>query len=119
MNIRSVDGNNDWNFGKGLSDYASEELAIEENIKTRLLSWFGDCFFAPDEGIDWRSRLDVGQQDALLTEVKTMILQTEGVVGINSVTGVFDSTQRTYAIAYSVQTIYSRSLQSSVLQMVN
>lgn len=116
MIIRKVDANNDWSFGKGLSDYAADEQAIEQNIKTRILSWVGDCFFALPEGVDWRNRLEIGQQTELLEEVKSIILQSFGVVGINSLTGVFTGSTRNFLITYNIQTIFSPSFQSTIIQ---
>ena len=118
MIIRKVDAENDWTFGKGKSDYAIQEAAIEQNVQGRILSWVGDCFFALPEGVDWKNRLDVGEQDNLLDEMKSVILQSEGVTGVNSLTGTFDGTTRTFLIEYDIQTIYSSSFQSEVTQTI-
>lgn len=119
MIIRRVDADNDWRFGKGRSDYASAELAIDQNVKSRILSWLDDCFFALDEGVDWRSHLDVGQLDAITDDVRSMILKSYGVVGINDFRVVFDSFTRTASMTFDIQTIFSRSFQSALLQAVN
>lgn len=114
MIIRKVDTDNDWRFGKGKSDYARDDQAIQQNVKTRLLSWVGDCFFAMKDGIDWKARLDVGQQDDLLAEIKNLILQSEGVVGINSVVVEFNETTRLVLITYDIETIFSQSFQGLI-----
>ncbi len=116
MIIRKVDGANDWLFGKGLSDYARDELAVQENIQTRVLSWLGDCFFALQEGVDWKSRLDVGQEQAILDDVKAVILQSFGVVAVNSIVGTFNSRSRLFTIEYQIQTIYSPSFEGVISQ---
>lgn len=116
MIFRQITGSGDWLFGKGVNDYATAEGAIDLNIKTRILSWIGDCFFALADGIDWRSRLDTGQQAALVEEIKSNILNAFGVVGINSVQATFDGRTRTVAIDYDIQTIYSPSFQSTIVQ---
>ena len=118
MIIRSIDATNDWTFGKGLGNYSTQESAIEENIQTRLLSWVGDCFFALPDGVDWKNRLDVGQQDLILDEIKTVILQSYGVVAVNSVTGVFNGATRLFSITYNIDTIFSSSFQSQLTQPV-
>jgi len=105
-------------FGQGIASYAKDEQAIELNIKTRLLSWYGDCFFALDEGVDWASRLDTGQLENLELEVRSNILQAYGVVGINSLSVSFDSAARKVTITYDIQTIYSTSFQSMVEQVL-
>lgn len=116
MIIRKVDSENDWLFGHGLSNYAKDEEAINENIKTRLLSWVNDCFFAMQEGVDWRQRLDIGQQLALKDELKTVILQSFGVIGVNSVELIFDGVTRLARITYNIQTIFSQSFQTEIRQ---
>jgi hypothetical protein len=117
MIIRKLTGDHDWTFGKGLNSFAIDEKAIEENIDTRVLSWVGDCFFALQEGVDWRSRLDIGQQDELVEEVKSVILQSEGVVGVNSIELEFNGTTRVATITYNIQTIYSRDFQRVITQL--
>jgi hypothetical protein len=114
MIIRKIDGQNDWTFGKGKSDYATDEAAIEQNIKTRLLSWVNDCFFALPEGVDWKGRLDAGQQSDLLEEVKSIIMQSFGVIGLLSVVANFNGQHRLDTITYTIQTIFSSSFQGLV-----
>jgi len=116
MIIRKVDANNDWRFGHGLSDYNQNENAIDENIKTRLLSWVGDCFFALQEGVDWRNRLDVGQQAALRDEIASVILQSFGVIAINSIELDFNGQTRLAIIRANIQTIFSPSFQTVIQQ---
>lgn len=116
MIFRTISTDGDWNFGKGINDYAQNEEAINLNIKTRLLSWVGDCFFALQDGIDWRSRLDTGQQRALVEEIKSNLLRAFGVVGINSVEAIFDGQTRVLRITYNIQTIFSPSFQETISQ---
>ena len=73
MIIRSRDATRDWNFGKGQSDYARDQKAIEQNIKSSALSWVGNCSSALTEGVDWKNRLGVGQRAALENELRTII----------------------------------------------
>lgn len=118
MIIRRVDSTNDWNFGKGISDYAVETEAIMQNIKSRVLSWVGDCFFAPDEGVDWKSRLDIGQQDLLVQEIKAIILQSFGVVRITEFASTFIGQTRAINITYTIDTIFGQTIQSTISQTI-
>lgn len=118
MIIRKIDGENDWTFGKGLSNYATDELAIDENVKTRILSWVGDCFFAPNEGVDWKSRLDVGQKAALEQELRAMILNSYGVVEVNSATVNFNGRTRLFAVKYNIRTFFSPSFEKELQQAI-
>lgn len=116
MIIRSVDADRDWNFGKGASDYARDQDAVEQNIKSRVLSWVGNCFFALQEGVDWKNRLGVGQQALLENELRSIILQSFGVVGLNSLSVAFDPTRRSFTIQYDADTIFSQSVQQRLDQ---
>ncbi len=116
MIFRQLTANGDWLFGKGINDYATAEAAIQLNIRTRLLSWVGDCFFALSDGIDWRSRLDVGQQTELIDELQSNLLKAFGVIGINGVQAVFDGITRNIRIVYNVQTIYSPAFEATLVQ---
>lgn len=109
MIVRSIDGANDWLFGKGKSDYVSANNAISQNIKTRLQSFLGDCFFAADAGIDWFNLMGSKNQLAVELAVRACLLNTEGVVAIITTNIIFDSTTREIFMQYSVDTVYTRA----------
>lgn len=113
MIFRNIDSFGDWTFGQGLANFVSQNDAIGLNIKTRILSWLGDCFFDTTAGIDWLNRLGSKNQRTLLEfDLKRIILQSEGVTGINSLsTQLFD---RSFTANYSVNTIYSQAYLDSV-----
>ena len=115
MQFRNLDENGDWRFGKGKNDYASSDQAIGLDIQTRLLSWFGDCFFAQTEGLDWVNRLGTKNQRTLLeADLRRIILQTEGVTAMVS----FDTilVDRQFTANYSVDTIYTGTITSTISQ---
>ena len=107
MTFRNLDANHDWTFGSGRSNYVSENQEIALNLKTRILSFLGDCFFATNEGIDWFNLLDYHYQDRLENAVQEVIKNTDGVTGINSVDLIVNA-DRQIRISYDVQTIYSQ-----------
>lgn len=107
MIIRATTATNDWTFGNGLQNYFLGEAAIEANIKTKLLEWTGDCFFNVLAGVDWRNRLDYGQQANLAVEIKQVVLQCYGVISIFAFKVNFNSTTRFDSIDMILQTIYS------------
>ena len=113
MIIRNLDTSHDWNFGKGLNDYLTDNPAVGLNIKTRVLSWLNDCFFDMSAGVDWLNRMGLKNQNALLTaELKNLMLKSEGVTGINSLE--VEVLGRRFIIAFSVNTIFTREYQSLV-----
>jgi hypothetical protein len=106
MIVRAIDLNGDWLFGKGQNDYKSGNDAIAQTIKTRLLSFLGDCFFSTTDGIDWFNLLGSKNQLALQLAVSTMILNTENVTGILAVS-VSLTDARVLTVEYKAQTVYS------------
>lgn len=111
MRVRAIDENNDWTFGRGLQDYKENDRAVSQNIKTRLQSFYRDCFFDLDAGLDWFNLLGRGTKNLLLLAVKMVISQTEGVFGINNVDVQYDEYSRHITITYDIKTIYSQSYQ--------
>lgn len=113
MIFRNLDINGDWELGRGKSDFVNLNQAIGLNIKTRLQSWVGDCFFDLQAGIDWYNRLgSTAQRELLELDLKRIILQSEGVTGLLS----FDTflNGRNFTADYSVETIYSKSYQDKL-----
>lgn len=116
MIFRQLTALGDWTFGQGVSGYATAEQAVELNIKTRLLSWKGDCFFGLEDFIDWLGRLDKGQETNLTNELKSVILQSFGVVSITSVTATLNAATRAYTGIFGIQTIYGDNFQLALNQ---
>lgn len=114
MIFRQLTALGDWTFGKGISGYATAEAAVELNIKTRLLSWKGDCFFALDDFVDWLGRLDKNQETNLKNELKNVILQSFGVISVNSIDGVLNHTLRSFRVTYNIDTIFGTNFVNTL-----
>lgn len=113
MIFRNLDTNGDWNFGKGKNDYASSQAAIMLNIKTRLLSWVGDCFFDQTAGVDWYNRLGSKNQQTLLeADLRRVISQSDGVTALKNFDIIMEG--RTFKATYTVETVYSASFTDSI-----
>lgn len=108
MILRAVDDSGDWVFGKGGSSYKREDGVIAQNIKTRYLEWVGDCFFNKDAGIDWNNRLDYSSREALELDIRRIILQSEGVAELLSLSVSFKN--RIFKVSYAIKTIFSTTL---------
>lgn len=107
MLVRAIDTNGDWLFGKSSNDYLSNNAAINQNIKTRLLSFLGDCFFDITAGIDWFNLLSDGKnQNALSLNISSTILNTSGVIGLIQLS-ISLNINRSFFVSYQIQTIYS------------
>lgn len=111
--FRGITEANDWTFGQGRNSYFTREKAIAADIKTSLLFFLNDCWFAMTTGIDWWNLLgtkgELAKQNILL-QARLAIIQREGVVRINSVEANIDSSRR-ITLKFNVDTIYSRNLQ--------
>lgn len=112
MRVRALDVNGDWTFGKGKNDYLIDIDAVAQNIQTRLLMFLGDCFFSLTDGIDWFNLLGSKNEAGLVLAVKTVLVNTPGVTGIEQVS-VSLSTSRAIKITFNVQTSYGRNIQNT------
>lgn len=113
MLFRNLDADGDWTFGAGISNYATKNDAVALNIRTRLLSWVGDCFFDVKAGIDWINRLGSKEQALLLDlDLRRLIIRTEGVTGLKQ----FDTVNqnRVFTANYTVESIYGQEYASSI-----
>ena len=110
MKVRTVNfddyGNAVWDIGHGYTSYKSGQKAIEQDIKCSLLEWKNDCFFALQNGIDWRTRLGAKNQKELLDEdILNVISSREGVLDIQDFSS--EIFERSYTCTCTVFTIYS------------
>ncbi len=113
MIFRNLTADGDWTFGSGVANYVAQNAAIGLNIKTRLLSWVGDCFFDIPAGVDWVNRLGSKNQRTLLElDIRRIILQSQGVTGIISFDTLLNG--RNFTAHYSVNTIYSKQFTDSL-----
>ena len=107
----------EWTYGAGLQNYLKGEAAIEQNVVTTVLSWVGDVYWNLYFGVDWLNRLDVGQQNNLVQEVKQVIAGCYGVVGVISISGNFNGGTRSESISAQIATIFQPPNQPASLQI--
>lgn len=108
MRFRSLDVNGDWQFGKGLESYVTDNDAIALDVRTSILSFFKDCWFSPNAGIDWLRLLGSrSTRQEIVLNVRGTILKRTGVTKVNSIeTSVQD---RRLTISYNIDTIFSQN----------
>ena len=110
MIIRAIDTLGDWTFGKGKQNYLKTDQAIAENIQTRLLCFFHDCFFDYTSGIDWVRLLGTpGTKTEITLSCRGVILQSYGVTSMNSISVSVDSNRRILNLIYNINTIFTRN----------
>lgn len=112
MRVRGLDQNGDWLFGKSTNDYRVDRDALKQNVRTRLSSFLGDCFFAKNLGIDWFNLLGGKNKTALSIAISSTILNTNEVSKINSLTFSVDA-NRSITFNYDIDTTYG-TIKSTV-----
>lgn len=113
MKFRSLTSSGDWLFGQGLESYATKDTAIALNVKTSILSFYKDCWFSPNSGIDWLRLLGTpGTQQEIQLTVKGIILQCYGVTSVNSVLANVNG--RNLTVTYNINTIFSSNTTNTV-----
>ena len=114
MIIRALNGEHDWQFGKGLQSYLKENNAIAENVQTRVLSFLNDCWFDSNAGIDWIRLLGSrATQQEIILNVRGVILQSYGVVKVNSVL-INSYDHRNLNLTYNMDTIFTKRFSSTL-----
>lgn len=109
MKFRGLDANGDWMFGQGLGSYATKNAAIALDVAARVRLRKGNCFFAPTVGIDYTNLLEKGRIPDLTAAISNAILQTPGVVKINSINVSFNPATRALSLQVNIWTIYTKS----------
>lgn len=115
MRIRALDANGDITFGQGQQNYLTGQAAIGLNIRTRLLSFLNNAFWAMGAGIDWFTFLGGGNTSAQIQiAVTAIIAQSFGVVSVNNVSVSVNAITRSVSISYNVVTIYTSNFQAEL-----
>ncbi len=114
MKFRGIDVNGDWMFGQGIGSFAQGQNAIALDIAARVRSWKGNCFFDTSHGVDYTNVTEKGRETAFQTAMSNCIMQTVGVVQINSINVSINPRTRRASLTYDIQTIYTRSYKATL-----
>lgn len=117
MSFRNLDADGDWTWGQSMSNYVYDDMEILLNVKTRILSFLGDCFFAPTEGIDWWHLFNYNKQAELENAVMVTIAETDGVESTNQVES-YMSGNRKINLAYSITTVNGTTYQQELIPII-
>lgn len=113
MKTRVVDENWDFVFGRGMSDYADDALGVAYTVKMKILSWFKDCFFAMEDGIDWKNILGnkLSKEEADRS-IKEIILTEPEITDLV----YFDSSvsDRIYHATVRFKTVYNETIEVKI-----
>lgn len=108
MLLRRLDENHDMTFGQGVGNFARDQEATAQAVRTRLLLLEEEWFLDTDAGVPWLQRIMVKPTDLPLAEalIKAEILGTEGILSIESFSMAFDRETRALVIGATVRNIY-------------
>lgn len=119
MIIRALTTDHDWTFGKGSENYLAGQLAIAENVQTRLLSFLNDCFFDMGAGIDWFTYLGLpNKSNEIVLRARAVILQSYGVVSVGNILLNTTTASRSALLTYTINTIYTQNYTEN-LEVIN
>lgn len=108
MRYRRLNSDGDMTFGNGHKDFLVDSPeAVAQAVITRLKLWLGEWFIDESEGMPWlQSVIGYGTNDTAEPAVRRHILQTQGVLTIESFSFEKNSETREIKIDATVNTIY-------------
>jgi hypothetical protein len=115
--FRAIDNSGDWLFGAGRQSYLRDNAAIMADVRTALLMFYRDCFFAMDAGVDWwdinGGKLPSAEASAV-AQTRAVISKIDGVVRIDRVDTRIDRRTRSLTITYELDTIFTQRVVGSL-----
>lgn len=112
MRFRNLTAYGDWCFGKGRNSFLQNDEALMMNIKTRLLSFLGDCFFDTEAGIDWWNLIGGKDLKSLIASIQRVVLRSSQVKRIVDLDYTLNN--RVFSIRLSVEFADGRILSDTV-----
>lgn len=118
MRYRKLDATGDFSFGHGELDYYQDNAeAVAQAVKTRLALWAGEWFLDNQEGMPWGLKV-LGKNQATDYDplIRLRILETSGVVSVESYESAWDEDTRKLSIAVTIATRYGRAQLNTFFQ---
>jgi len=108
MIVRRLNNDFDISFGHGLSDYARDQEAVAQNVRTRLQLLREEWFLDVDAGVPYLQEIMVKPANLPLAEsyIKQTIIDTDGVDELRNFSMDFDRETRKLVVSSTVSTIY-------------
>lgn len=108
MLVRRLDEGHDMTFGQGIANYARDDEATAQSVRTRLMLLAGEWFLDTDAGVPYLQEIMVKPANLPLAEsvIKQTILETEGVAELRAFSMNYDRETRRLTIQATVANIY-------------
>lgn len=107
----------DYTFGQSQANFLiNSPAAVAQSVTTRLKLWLGEWFLDTTVGTPWLQQvLGKNTQSLYDTAIRTVVLQTVGVLSIEEYTSTLDSQNRSLAVSMTINTIYGTAPVQVVL----
>ena len=113
MRYRRLDDEGDYCLGTGADWLSNTPEAVAQAVMTRLRLHAGDWFTDTEDGTPWRTEVlgkyTLSTYDAV---IKSRILDTPGVIGIEGYTSEFNGQTRRLTVSATVTTEYGSATAS-------
>lgn len=112
MRVRALDSNGDMTFGRNGDNFLVDStVAVGQCVSTRLQLWQGEWFIDLTEGTPYMSKIlgthGINQYDQALS---LRILQTPGVISLESYQSFLDPSTRLLSVSATVNTLFGFNL---------
>lgn len=106
MKVRKLTSEGDYMLGHGSLDFYQDSAdGVAQNIATRLALWRGTWFIDTTEGTPWLQQV-LGKHDAVDVVIRSRILETPGVLSIQSFKAILDPDTRRLNVEAQINTQY-------------
>lgn len=109
MKVRKLSASGDYMMGHGDLDFSQDTPeAVAQNAMTRLALWRGTWFIDTQEGTPWLQQI-LGKHEAADVVIRSRILETPGVLSIESFESILDPDSRRLTITATLNTQYGQA----------
>ncbi|WP_375038583.1 hypothetical protein [Acinetobacter sp. RW6] len=112
MRYRKLDDDGDYSFGQGQNNFhINTPEGVAQAVMTRLKFWVAEWFADTSDGTGWNTDV-LGKYTDHLFElmIRQRILETQGVLSVDSFDSQFDGETRKLSIQSSITTIYGSAI---------
>lgn len=111
MRYRKLDEDGDYRFGAGPADFhINSPDVVAQAVETRLKLWIGEWFANTGDGTGWNEAI-LGKHSKNLYELtlRQRVLETPGVVSIDTFASQFNPNDRRLTVAMTINTVYGQA----------
>ena len=104
MKVRKLSSAGDYVMGHGYLDFHQDTAeGVAQNAMTRLQLWRGTWFIDTEAGTPWLQQI-LGKHDAVDVVIRTRILETPGVLSIQSFESILNPDTRRLTVTATINT---------------